>query len=73
MPAQRASKFCATRCAVLPEVFFQSPFSRAIPGEPDNTIVLNTMNIYIMNKCAESNEQNVPKISQKHPNGTKFC
>ena len=32
MPARRASKFSAKRRALLPEVFFQSPISRVIPG-----------------------------------------
>ena len=32
MSARRASKFCAKRCAVLPEMFFQSPISQVIPG-----------------------------------------
>ena len=32
MSARRASKFSAKRHALLPEVFFQSPISRVIPG-----------------------------------------
>ena len=32
MPARRASEFSAKRRALLPEVFFQSPISRVIPG-----------------------------------------
>ena len=32
MPARRASKFSVKRRALLPEVFFQSPCSRVIPG-----------------------------------------
>ena len=32
MPARRASKFSAKRRALLPEVFFQSLNSQAIPG-----------------------------------------
>ena len=32
MPARRASKFSAKRRALLPEMFFQSPISRVIPG-----------------------------------------
>jgi len=32
MPARRASKFCAKRRAVTPEVFSQSLISRGIPG-----------------------------------------
>ena len=32
IPARRASKFSAKRRALLPEVFFQSPISRVIPG-----------------------------------------
>ena len=32
MPARRASKFCAKRRALSPEVFSQSLISEAIPG-----------------------------------------
>ena len=32
MPARRASKFSVKRCAVSPEMFFQSLISQAIPG-----------------------------------------
>ena len=32
MPARRASKFSAKRRALLPEVFFQSLISQAVPG-----------------------------------------